>query len=176
MILGQTTAEDITCTLGPPLRTYYKEDVRCPYICTDRIKLTVPPYQTRLSIHDQTSNSANGTEIPPNAYFFNYFSLGLDFLFHPESNKLIKILLHSNTPGEVLFGRYNRCRWRLKRNGQSEGVATSEDDVRLFSQSCRHCQDMFVDLYDLIDQEGQSLLRHCQITWCCYPRALSTEN
>ena len=31
VVLGGTTAEDITCTLGPPLRTYYKEDVsqRC---------------------------------------------------------------------------------------------------------------------------------------------------
>lgn len=27
IILGVSTSEDVTCTLGPPLRTYYKEDV-----------------------------------------------------------------------------------------------------------------------------------------------------
>lgn len=27
ILIGVTTAEDITCTLGPPLRTFYKEDV-----------------------------------------------------------------------------------------------------------------------------------------------------
>lgn len=70
------------------------------------------------------------SEVPPNAYFFNYFSLGLDFLFHPETNKVIKVLLHSNSPGEVIFGRYNKCRWRLRKAKETADGVSSEDNVR----------------------------------------------
>lgn len=71
----------------------------------------------------------------PNAYFFNYFSLGLDFMLDPTSHRIIKIILHSNTPGEVLFGRYAKCRWRIERTGTARSV-TSEDEVRICRKTC----------------------------------------
>lgn len=86
--------------------------------------------------------AGTSTEIPPDSYFYNYFSLGLDFLFHPENNKVIKVLIHANIPGEVLFGRYNKCRWRIEQSDSSASV-TSEDCVSYIL--CFYLRDSVTD-------------------------------
>lgn len=48
-----------------------------------------------------------------NPYFLSYFNLGIDFLVDPIRHHVLKVILHSNIPGEVLFGRYSRCPWTL---------------------------------------------------------------
>lgn len=44
-----------------------------------------------------------------NPYFISHPHLGLTFLLHPTTHTLLKIILHSNLPGEVNFGRSSRC-------------------------------------------------------------------
>lgn len=62
---------------------------------------TLPPIQlsTLLNPRDHTANP----------YFLAYPHLGLTFLLDPTSHTLLKTILHSNTPGEVSFGRSSRC-------------------------------------------------------------------
>ncbi|KAG6911189.1 hypothetical protein DXG01_003056 [Tephrocybe rancida] len=90
--LGETTAQDLTLDLGPPLRVHYKED-------------------ERMSIH-ATDNAPEANEEP--RYFYNYFQHGLDFLITGPRHVVTKIILHSNVPGSPLFQRYKRCNWEIE--------------------------------------------------------------
>ncbi|KAH7343965.1 hypothetical protein B0J17DRAFT_197676 [Rhizoctonia solani] len=85
--LGVTTAEDLTCDLGPPVLTHYKED-------------------DRMSIHATAQDDEE-------SYFYNYFQHGLDFLISGKTHRVRKIILHSNVPGSPLFQRYKRCPWEF---------------------------------------------------------------
>ncbi|KAI0068824.1 UPF0183-domain-containing protein [Artomyces pyxidatus] len=87
--LGITTAQDLLADLGPPLRTFYKED-------------------DRMAIH-----SRHHTDATP-SYFYNYFQHGIDFLVADGSHLVTKIILHTNVPGSPLFQRYKRCPWQIE--------------------------------------------------------------
>jgi len=90
--LGVTTAQDLLCDLGPPLRTFYKED-------------------DRMSIHSRPRSDEEGVESP---YFYNYFQYGIDFLISDNTHVVKKIILHTNVPGTPLFQRYKRCPWQIE--------------------------------------------------------------
>ncbi|KAA1466328.1 UPF0183-domain-containing protein [Dentipellis sp. KUC8613] len=90
--LGATTAQDLLCELGPPLRTFYKED-------------------DRMSIHSRNPSEEEPAEP---SYFYNYFQYGLDFLISDVTHVVKKIILHTNVPGSALFQRYKRCPWQIE--------------------------------------------------------------
>ncbi|KAI5475626.1 hypothetical protein MNV49_001087 [Pseudohyphozyma bogoriensis] len=94
LVLGQTTSEDLLCELGSPIRSFWKED-------------------DRMSIHTTSSSTTSDPSLLPNPYFTSYPHLGLTFLLDPTSHVLLKIILHSNLPGEVNFGRSARCFWEM---------------------------------------------------------------
>ncbi|KZT20389.1 UPF0183-domain-containing protein [Neolentinus lepideus HHB14362 ss-1] len=98
--LGVTTAQDLLCDLGAPLRTHYKED-------------------DRMSIHStrETEEEEEGD------YFYNYFQHGIDVLISGDTHTCKKIVMHTNIPGTPLFQRYKRCLWEIE--GQPED---DEDD------------------------------------------------
>ncbi|KAF8913994.1 hypothetical protein CPB84DRAFT_1758102 [Gymnopilus junonius] len=97
--LGETTAQDLTVDLGPPLRVHYKDD-------------------ERMKIHA-------ATELDDGAgYFYNYFQHGIDFLISESTNVVTKIIVHSNVPGSPLFQRYKRCNWELEGSPEDD-----EDDT-----------------------------------------------
>ncbi|KAI0268387.1 UPF0183-domain-containing protein [Gloeopeniophorella convolvens] len=98
--LGVTTAQDLLSDLGPPLRTYYKED-------------------DRMAIH---ARSHHEDESPESSYFYNYFQHGIDFLISDNTHIVKKIILHSNVPGTPLFQRYKRCPWQI------EGAPEDDED------------------------------------------------
>ncbi|KAJ7665520.1 hypothetical protein B0H17DRAFT_1090776 [Mycena rosella] len=98
--LGETTAQDLTLDLGPPIRVHYKED-------------------ERMTIHSTTRADENSEP----SYFYNYFQHGLDFLLSP-THVVIKIILHSNIPGSPLFQRYKRCNWEIEGKPEDD-----EDDT-----------------------------------------------
>ncbi|KAH0587682.1 hypothetical protein H2248_006448 [Termitomyces sp. 'cryptogamus'] len=100
--LGETTAQDLTLDLGPPLRVHYKED-------------------ERMSIHAK-DNTSEAHDEP--RYFYNYFQHGLDFLITGPEHTVTKIILHTNVPGSPLFQRYKRCNWEIE--GEPED---DEDDT-----------------------------------------------
>ncbi|KAJ7638910.1 hypothetical protein FB45DRAFT_976940 [Roridomyces roridus] len=97
--LGETTAQDLTMDLGPPIRVHYKDD-------------------ERMTIH-----SSNPDDNVEPSYFYNYFQHGLDFLLSP-THVVIKIVLHSNIPGSPLFQRYKRCNWEIEAKPEDD-----EDDT-----------------------------------------------
>ncbi|KIJ99374.1 hypothetical protein K443DRAFT_133084 [Laccaria amethystina LaAM-08-1] len=97
--LGETTAEDLTNELGPPLRVHYKDD-------------------ERMTIHS-TRRQEMG-----NGYFYNYFQHGMDFLLSGTSHTVIKIILHTNLPGSSMFQRYKRCNWEIEGKPEDD-----EDDT-----------------------------------------------
>ncbi|CAE6443513.1 unnamed protein product [Rhizoctonia solani] len=90
--LGVTTVEDLTCDLGPPVLTHYKED-------------------DRMSIHATAQDDEE-------SYFYNYFQHGLDFLISGKTHRVRKIIVHSNVPGSPLFQRYKRCPWEFSLSSQ----------------------------------------------------------
>ncbi|KAJ6628722.1 hypothetical protein B0H10DRAFT_1988979 [Mycena sp. CBHHK59/15] len=98
--IGETTAQDLTIDLGPPVRVHYKDD-------------------ERMTIH----STARTVEYSEPSYFYNYFQHGLDFLLSP-SHIVLKIILHSNIPGSPLFQRYKRCNWEIQGKPEDD-----EDDT-----------------------------------------------
>jgi len=100
--LGETTAQDLTVDLGPPLRVHYKDD-------------------ERMTIHSTSPAADADTET---GYFFNYFQHGLDFLISGTTHVVKKIVLHSNVPGSLLFQRYKRCNWEIEGKPEDD-----EDDT-----------------------------------------------
>ncbi|EIW62010.1 UPF0183-domain-containing protein [Trametes versicolor FP-101664 SS1] len=92
VMLGSTTAQDLTVDLGPPLRVHYKED-------------------DRMTIHSR-SNQAEVDE--DGDYFYNYQQHGIDFLVSGSTHTVKKVVLHSNVPGTPLFQRYKRCPWDIE--------------------------------------------------------------
>ncbi|KAJ3521106.1 hypothetical protein NM688_g9064 [Phlebia brevispora] len=100
--LGETTAQDLTCDLGPPMSVYYRED-------------------DRMTIH---SKSRKEDEEIDTGYFYNYFQHGIDFLISGTTHVVKKIILHSNIPGSAMFQRYKRCPWAIEGRPEDD-----EDDT-----------------------------------------------
>ncbi|KAI0677565.1 UPF0183-domain-containing protein [Trametes maxima] len=92
VLLGSSTAQDLTVELGPPLRVHYKED-------------------DRMTIHSRSSQSETDAD---SDYFYNYQQHGVDFLISGSTHAVKKIVLHSNVPGTPLFQRYKRCPWEIE--------------------------------------------------------------
>ncbi|KAI0353606.1 UPF0183-domain-containing protein [Trametes cingulata] len=92
VLLGSSTAQDLTVDLGPPLRVHYKED-------------------DRMTIHSRSSPSDADAD---GDYFYNYQQHGIDFLISGSTHTVKKIVLHSNVPGTPLFQRYKRCPWEIE--------------------------------------------------------------
>ncbi|KIK68035.1 hypothetical protein GYMLUDRAFT_54735 [Collybiopsis luxurians FD-317 M1] len=99
--LGNTTAQDLAVTLGPPIRVYYKEDDR----------------MTIHSSHQPYDDSDSG-------YFYNYFQHGIDFYISGKTHVVKKIILQSNVPGSPLFQVYKRCNWEIEGKPEDD-----EDDT-----------------------------------------------
>ncbi|EJD01126.1 UPF0183-domain-containing protein [Fomitiporia mediterranea MF3/22] len=99
--IGTTSAQDLTCDLGAPLRVYYKED-------------------DRMAIHSR-NKTPDGTE---DSYFYNYFQYGIDFLLSSSTHLVQKIILHTNISGTPMFQRYQRCPWEIEGEPEDE-----EDDT-----------------------------------------------
>lgn len=49
----------------------------------------------------------------PRDYFLNYFCLGIDLLIDGRTNRLLKVVAHSNFPGHADFSLYNKCEYRI---------------------------------------------------------------
>ncbi|GAA5977726.1 hypothetical protein JCM10908_005071 [Rhodotorula pacifica] len=114
--IGETTSEDILCELGSAIRTFWKED-------------------DRLTIHTAAVGSPTHASLEPNPYFLSYPHLGLTLLVSvpatsssSQPHVLEKVILHSNTPGLVQFGRTARALWSLRlRREQREDAVTGMD-------------------------------------------------
>jgi len=101
--LGITTAQDLNCDLGPPMRVYYKED-------------------DRMTIHSGPSREQD--DVAGTHYFYNYFQHGIEFLIHGSTHRVSKIIMHTNIPGTPLFQRYKRCPWAIEGKPEDD-----EDDA-----------------------------------------------
>lgn len=47
-------------------------------------------------------------------------------MLHAIKHRVMKIVLHSNLPGEAQFGRYAKCRWTVKKVGDDDGEGVDE--------------------------------------------------
>ncbi|EMD40774.1 hypothetical protein CERSUDRAFT_111359 [Gelatoporia subvermispora B] len=90
--LGISSAQDLICDLGPPLRIHYKED-------------------DRMTIHARSLDREGDSDTD---YFYNYLQYGVDFLIDGSTHLVKKIVLHTNIPGSPLFQRYKRCPWEIE--------------------------------------------------------------
>nr|CRX79075.1 hypothetical protein ls5930a1_00122 [Leucosporidium scottii] len=114
--IGATTSEDLMCDLGSPVRTFWKEDDR---MSIHGSRSSVDPALQRAAslLSHLPSPELTLSSSTANPYFVSHPHLGLTFLLHPTKHILLKIILHSNLPGEINFGRTSRCRWELVDSG-----------------------------------------------------------
>ena len=89
--LGVSTAQDLACDLGPPLRIHYKEDIR-------------------MTIHSRQGAADEDAESDCKLVcilslmccsfccldFYNYLQHGIDFLISGNTHTVKKIILHTN--------------------------------------------------------------------------------
>ena len=95
-ITFRSSTQDVLTELGPPDDIYFKE--------IDQMKIYL-------------GNSSSEYE-PPFAlthtdYFYNYYYLGIDFLFDRYTHLVKKIVLHTNITGHFDFHRYRKCNFLL---------------------------------------------------------------
>ncbi|CAG5135294.1 unnamed protein product, partial [Candidula unifasciata] len=86
------SVQDVVSALGCPSRKFYKSE--------DKMKIHLPDAHRHIR-----SSSAD--------YFFNYFTLGVDFLFDAVTHRVKKFVLHTNYPGDYNFNIYCRCEFKL---------------------------------------------------------------
>jgi len=86
------SVQDVISALGCPTRMFYKSE--------DKMKIHLPDAQRHIQ-----ARSAD--------YFFNYFTMGVDFLFDAVTHSVKKFVLHTNYPGDFNFNIYCRCEFKL---------------------------------------------------------------
>jgi len=86
----QSSEQDLISLLGPPNQLFYKHE--------DKMKIYTSSYTGGLGCFD---------------VFYNYFDLGMDFLFDTQSHQLRKIILHTNLPGYFDFTLYSKCNFQI---------------------------------------------------------------
>jgi len=72
-----------------------------------------------------------------NDYFFNYFSLGVDFLLDGHTHRVKKIVLHCNAVMHPDFNRYRKCRFIVSRNSKEQ----EGDDILAAVANTRRLSD-----------------------------------
>ena len=96
--IGETTAQDLTCDLGPPMSIHYREDDRMTIHSNSKkedeeidtgcqCKITPCHHLTKSHITD----------------FYNYFQHGIDVLLSGTTHVVKKIILHSNIVRLILY-------------------------------------------------------------------------
>ncbi|CCM03165.1 uncharacterized protein FIBRA_05287 [Fibroporia radiculosa] len=139
--IGVSTAQDLSCDLGSPLRVHYKED-------------------DRMTIHSRKGNTDDDTDTD---YFYNYLQHGIDFLISGSTHVVKKIILHSNVPGTALFQRYKRCPWEIEGQPEDDEDETPPrikfydrvDDISHFLNPGDTPASMLLDRTD--DEDGLTL-------------------
>ena len=149
--IGQTTSEDLLCDLGSPVRSFWKEDVRFhPQTSPSHANILAGPSLHPLHLalrpfplpYVFSPLSPSLTPTAANPYFLSHPHLGLTFLLHPTSHTLLKIILHSNLPGEVNFGSSARCAWELVgADGERVGGEEGFDRVKQLLVGGEHGSD-----------------------------------
>lgn len=104
------------------------------------------------------SNSRQESKDQP--YFLNHFDLGVDFLMSGSTHRLLKVVLHSNNPGEVLFGRYEHCPWRLSWQDDPSSEVSSSDSVSLGPNLPTRSQTLTADRRQMILPQATAIIEH----------------
>ncbi|XP_005092092.2 UPF0183 protein C16orf70 homolog [Aplysia californica] len=106
------SVQDVVSALGCPSRMFYKSE--------DKMKIHLPDAHRHIR-----ARSAD--------YFFNYFTMGVDFLFDAVTHTVKKFVLHTNYPGDYNFNIYCRCEFKLpitvepSRLSQSQTLMLEDD-------------------------------------------------
>jgi hypothetical protein len=89
------TPQDLLCELGPP---------------NDQVQNEM----NRMGIHDSDKQSDVSK---PCDYIWNYFILGLDFVFDGTLHRLKKVILHTNALGHHEMLKYGKCNFSFENGG-----------------------------------------------------------
>lgn len=94
-----TTAQDLLSDLGPPLRTFYKEDDRMAIHARSHNddESPEPSCTSRTNLSRRLDTQYNTSD------FYNYFQHGIDFLISDHTHVVKKIILHSNVVSAFPF-------------------------------------------------------------------------
>jgi len=106
------SVQDVLSSLGAPSRVFYKSE-------------------DKMKIHSPNAHRRSATL--KSDYFYNYFTMGMDILFDAKTNRVKKLLLHTNFPGHYNFNMYHRCEFSLSLEGE-RGGGTARVDVSPLSK------------------------------------------
>ncbi|POW06341.1 hypothetical protein PSTT_09024, partial [Puccinia striiformis] len=145
--IGRSTSEDILCDFGAPLRLFGRKMsfAFIGYIFPHTSELR--PIALDVGPHEDTYPPAVEWTLPSlikigwgkNSQSILHVILQhrCRLLIDPITNAVLKIILHSNIPGEVLFARYSRCPWSLVSTDEASDVAVSTDKAGHINQQIR---------------------------------------
>ncbi|KAJ3392905.1 hypothetical protein HDU92_008127 [Lobulomyces angularis] len=114
--LISNSAQDILIKFGNPNQIFYKNE--------ERMKI----HHSNKNINNSSIDISSGED-----YFWNYFELGVDFLFDRKHHFLKKIIFHTNFPGHPNFSRYKRCFFELKLSSANKTASTLDYKSKLES-------------------------------------------
>lgn len=114
LVINVTTSEDLLSDLGAAVRSFWKEDDRMSiHAGPSSVDPALERERPVVLIHTPRAAECCSRTHAANPYFLSYPHLGLTFLLHATRHVLLKVILHSNLPGEVNFGRTTRCLWEI---------------------------------------------------------------
>eukprot|EP01100_Stratorugosa_tubuloviscum_P004572 TRINITY_DN2149_c2_g1_i2.p1 TRINITY_DN2149_c2_g1~~TRINITY_DN2149_c2_g1_i2.p1 ORF type:complete len:433 (-),score=132.97 TRINITY_DN2149_c2_g1_i2:70-1368(-) len=125
-----SSVQDVLSELGPPNHVYYKEE-------------------DKMRIHSGQGNFGTGC----GDYFFNYFNLGVDFLFDIITHEVKKITLHTNFPLHYDFSRYTKCNFSiLTKLNEKQSTKTQNSNNTNTNNDQSNDDQLKCDLYSLNEQ------------------------
>eukprot|EP00013_Stygamoeba_regulata_P014494 CAMPEP_0177687798 /NCGR_PEP_ID=MMETSP0447-20121125/34328_1 /TAXON_ID=0 /ORGANISM="Stygamoeba regulata, Strain BSH-02190019" /LENGTH=453 /DNA_ID=CAMNT_0019198079 /DNA_START=23 /DNA_END=1384 /DNA_ORIENTATION=+ len=106
-ITFSSSVQDVVAELGAPERIFHKR--------RDSMRIHTGSAVASSGVGSSAAASSSGGALAfkTDDYFFNYFSRGADVMFDGGTQRVKKIILHTNFPCHVSFNRYHKCNFRI---------------------------------------------------------------
>jgi hypothetical protein len=73
----------------------------------------IPNDQRGVHGSAQSTSIRQNSQFNPTDYFYNYYHLGMDLLLDGITNRVKKVILHTNAPNHFNFNVYQKCHFQL---------------------------------------------------------------
>jgi phagosome assembly factor 1 len=100
-VIFSSSVQDVVAELGTPQRVYHKRH--------DSMRI----HTASASAASQVAGGASAPAGKTADYFFNFFTRGVDVMFDGGTQRVKKIIMHTNFPCHVSFNRYHKCNFRI---------------------------------------------------------------
>ena len=144
--------QDVLLDMGPPDAITWKKDTKMQIHSN---------HHTHHDHHSQHSHSHNHGCSRGDAFFFNYYALGIDLLMEGRQGRVVKMVLHGNWMGSREFGQYNKCDYTLllPHNSSSGDTQAGSGEGSVVQLAGVGCNARWVDVQRLLANCGLEVSR-----------------